>query len=291
MAYTIAGNSFSDHNMHVVSCLGALDFPGRLGEADYDWNDDHGVEAYVLADDLHWNGREITLLLWYNGSNFNTDIATFRSAYAGQDITLVTSYGTHTVTLKEIKLRQVFTSNKKIVLTIKFWEPEVSVPEVPEAVGGSGITLGDYDFLQDFGLHAEKIEGMSNVNYREKELTYGVTPIQYSPSRINQRFNLILNGHYSSLANLNSNIKDLHAVLRSPGMKALSYGGLTADVYFADKATVTVIHNALVATVRLILRDDEAVMEGGGVLIEFPKIDDTVKFPGVDDEVLFPEKK
>jgi hypothetical protein len=261
MAYTIEGNSFSDHNMQVTSCLGALDFPGRLGEADYDWNDDHGVEAYVLEDDLHWDGREITLLMWYNGNNFNVDIANFRAAYAGQDVMLVTSYGTHTVQLSEIRLSQVFTSNQKIVLTIKFWEPEVSVPEVPEAVGGSGITLGDYDFLQDFGLHAESIKGMSNVNYREKELTYGVAAKQYSAARINQRFDLILNGHYSSLANLNSYIKDLHAVLRSPGMKELSYGGLTADVYFADKATVTVIHNALIATIRLTLRDDEPTMD------------------------------
>mgnify|MGYP006293558329 CR=1 FL=1 len=289
MAYTIQGNSFSSYNMQVVSCMGALDFPGRLGEADYDWNDDHGVEAYVLVDDLHWDGREITLLVWYNGSNLNSDMATFRSHYAGGSITLVTSYGTHTVTLKEIKLRQVFTSNKKIVLTIKFWEPEVTVPSVPAATGGSGITLGDYDFLQDFGLHAEKIEGMSNVNYREKELTYGITPVQYSPSRVNQRFNLILNGHYSTLANLVDNINDLHAVLRSPGMKTLSYSGLTAPVYFADKATVTIIHNALIATVRLTLRDDEPVMDEGGVLIEFPGVDDTVTFPGADDEILFPE--
>ena len=252
MAYTIAGNSFPDHNMHVISSMGALDMPGRLGEADYDWNDDHGVEAYVLADDLHWDGREITLLAWYNGSNFNSDIAAFRAAYAGQDITLVTSYGTHTVQMSEIRLSQVYTSNKKIVLTIRFWEPEVTVPEVPEAVGGSGVKLGDYDLLKDFGLYAEKIEGMSNVNYREKELTYGVAPRQYCFSRINQRFSIILNGHYATMSSLIENINDLHAVLRSPGMKTLTYGGLTAPVYFADKATVMVIHNALVATVRLL---------------------------------------
>jgi len=290
MAYTIGGDSFSDYNLHVISCMGALDMPGRLGEADYDWNDDHGVEAYVLADDLHWDGREITLLVWYNGSNFNSDIANFRAAYAGQDITLVTSYGTHTVQMSEIRLSQVHVSNKKIILTIRFWEPEVTVPEVPVAVGGSGITLGDYDLLKDFGLYAEKIEGMSNVNYRDKELTYGVTPRQYCFSRINQRFSLILNGHYSTLSALVDNINDLHAVLRSPGMKTLTYGGLTAPVYFADKATVTVIHNALVATVRLTLRDDEATMEGGGYLIEFPGKDTTMIFPGKDAEILFPKK-
>jgi hypothetical protein len=289
MAYSIEGNSFSDYNMHVISCMGALDFPGRLGEADYDWNDDHGVEAYVLEDDLHWNGREITLLVWYNGSNFNYDMATFRSHYAGADRTLVTSYGTHTVTLQEIRLGQVYKSNQRVVLSITFWEPEVTVPEVPVAVGGSGITLGDYDFLQDFGLHAEKIEGMSNVNYRERELTYGVTPKLYCSSRINQRFSLILNGHYATLSALIDNINDLHAVLRSPGMKTLTYGGLTAPVYFADKATVTVVHNALVATVRMTLRDDEAVMDEGGMLIEFPGKDATIIFPGKDAEILFPE--
>jgi len=72
-------------------------------------------------------------------------------------------------------------------------------------------------------------------------------------------------------------------------MKTLTYGGLTAPVYFADKATVTVVHNALVATVRMTLRDDEAVMDEGGMLIEFPGKDATIIFPGKDAEILFPE--
>jgi len=257
MAYSIAGNDFSTYNMQVISSLGALNFPGRLGDIDHDWNDENGVDAYVLSSDLHWDGREITLLIWYSGNNLNTDLATFRGLYEGQSVSLVTTYGTHTATLQEIIAREIYETNKKAILNMKFWEPVVSVPSVPTPVGGSGITLGSYDFLNDFGLHVQGLNGLYDFRYREEVLTYGEAPEQISGYRGNRKINILLNGHYSSLSNLTGNINDLHAVLRSSGLKTLGYNGISEDVYFADKSTVTVIINALIAIVRLTLRISE----------------------------------
>lgn len=257
MAYTISGNDFSTYNMNVVSSIGALDYPGRLGDIDHDWNDDNGVDAYVSASDLHWDGREITLLIWYLGNNLNTDLATFRGLYEGQSVSLVTTYGTHTVTLQEINARIIYETNKKAILNMKFWEPVVSVPSVPTPIGGTGITLGSYDFLKDFGLHVPSLSGLYDFKYREKEFTYGEAPEQISDNRGNRKISILLNGHYSSLNNLTDNINDLHAVLRSSGLKTLGYNGISEDVYFADKSTVTVIINTLIAIVRLTLRISE----------------------------------
>ena len=97
MSYTIDGSDFSTFNMQVISCKGLLDMPGRTGEHEHDWGDSNGVEAYVNAADLKWNGREIRLFVFYQGSNMNTDVESLISAIAGEEVDLVTTFGTYTV--------------------------------------------------------------------------------------------------------------------------------------------------------------------------------------------------
>jgi len=257
MSYTIGGNNFSSYNMKVTSSMGALDFPKRLGDIDHDWKDTNGVEAFTEAANLLWDGREIDLLVYYSGSDLDDDLATFRGLYEGTPSTLVTTYGTHTATLRSIKTRQVYEPNGKAVLLIKFWEPSVTVPSVPSVIGGSGVTLGGYDLYQDFELHVASTRGLFDFDYRKEDLTYGDQPAQYSDNRKNRRISIYLNGVYSNLSNLTTNINELHAVLRSAGLKALSYHGISENVYFADRARVSVILQSLAATVRLPLRISE----------------------------------
>lgn len=258
MSYSIGGNDFSDYNMLITSSIGALDFPRRLGEAEYDWRDEKGMEAYVGTNDMHWDGREIQLMAFYNGSDLDYDLNIFRTTYAGIPSTLITTYGTHTVHLQDITIQQIFQPNGKCILTVKFWEPSVSVPSVPSVVGGSGVKIGGYDFLQDFNLFVAGMTGFYEFRYQKKELTYGVEPAQYSENRDNRKISIHLNGVYSSLANLKTGVNNLHAVLRSKDLKVLTYHGITQDVYFADLARVTTMLSTLMVSVRLPLRIAEA---------------------------------
>ena len=257
MAYSIESNDFSTYNMHIISSMGALDFPKRLGDIDHDWKDENGVEAYVEAVDLHWDGREIQLLAFYEGSDLLSDMNTFRGLYEGVDAALITTYGSHTAILKDIKVRDMFSANAKAILVLKFWEPSVTVPSVPSVIGGSGTSLGGYDFLQDFGLMVESVNGLNDVAYRKKELTHGNQAVQFSDNRKNRMVSIHMNGVYSTLANLITAVNNLHAVLRSVNLKVLSYQGDSFNAYFADLSKVTVIPAHRLASVRLKLRIEE----------------------------------
>ena len=288
MSYTIDSNSFSVYNMTVLSSIGALDFPERLGDVDYDWADSNGVEAYVSSSDLHWDGREISLLVYYNGSNMYSDLATFRGLYEGQNSALVTTYGSHTATLKEIKINQVERVNQKAILVLKFWEPSVSVPSVPSATGGSGVKIGAFDLRVDFGLKVAGQKGLYDHKYNARERSYGNQPKQYSDVPDPRRITLLLNGHYSNASNLISNVNNLHAVLRSSGLKVLSYNGITANVYFGDNSKVTVILQAFMVSIRLKLRLGEVLSyEDAGQVIYYPKDDNVIFYPGAG-KIIYP---
>lgn len=260
MSYSIAGNNFSTYNMQVISSVGGMDFPGRLGEIEHDWKDDNGVEAYVEASDLKWNGRDISLLLLHSGNNLYGDLATFRDLYAGQEANLITHYGAFTVHMKEIRIRQIYRTQQKAVVRITFWEPEVDTIAVPAATGGSGVKLGDYDLYHDFGLQVLRASGFGlyEYTYREKEFSYGDLPKEYSPNREGHRVTLQLAGQYNTTASMVNSVSQLRSYLQTPGTKTLSYQSLSVSVYLADHIHVTAIYKKRVARIPLLLRVAEA---------------------------------
>jgi hypothetical protein len=240
MSYSIGGNNFSTYDMMVSSCRGAMDMPGRLGEADRDWEDSNGVEPYVESGELKWQGREIRLNIFYDGSDLISEVESFISTFKGASITLVTSYGTFTVYLKSIETLQIFIPNEKAIIEMVFWQPAVSVPSTPTPIGGTGVRLGSYDFLQDFGLYVKSVRGLSDIPvFNPKARNYYDTAEILGGYRKNRRVNLSLNGNFTNLATMLTKINNLHAVLRTAGVKTLYYKGLEKSVYFADKVSVT----------------------------------------------------
>jgi len=257
MAYEIEGNSFYDYNLHVFSSMGALDFSRRLGDIDHDWKDSNGVEAYVDAADLLWDGREIKLLAFYKGADFISDLDTFRGLYEGVEAALVTTYGSHTATLKDIKVQREYVTNREVTLVLKFWEPVVTIAAPPAAGGGTGPTIAGYSFWGDFGLRVQRVSGLHDVQYRAMNRTYGNTPVGYSDNRKNRIINIHLNGKYTSLSSLITSINNLHGVMRAAGLKVFAYQGDNYNTYFADLSTVTVDPRSNWASVRLKLRFEE----------------------------------
>lgn len=257
MSYTINASSFSVYNMTILSSTGALDIPKRLGEVEYDWGDTHGVEAYASVGDLSWDGREIILTAYYNGSNFITDIETLM-LLKGSNQTLITTFGTHTCRLSGIKVIDVFKVNEKILVEISFFEPVVPVSSPREITGGSGISLAGYDFVNDFGLHVKSVNGFADIDeYYPRNLSYGNTSKIPSGYRKNRTIKMELNGKYMTLAALISSVNNLRYVLQSPYTKSLIYKGITKSVYFTEGAKVDASPKLLYAKIALNLKIQE----------------------------------
>jgi len=254
MSYLIDGNSFGDYDMTVLSSSGALDIPKRIGDTEYDWGDSNGVEAYTDADDLFWDGRDIMLSCYYSGSDFKADIETFEAAIKGTDITLTTPYGTHSVRLKKISEISHVVPNTEVLIEITFFQTTVTAGSAPSAIGGSGITIGGYDFGADFSIHVSRVSGYGTMpGYHERKLSYGSTPEQPGSYRSNREISLDLNGSFADIATLTSKIQALQAVLMSAGTKALIYRGTSKNVYFTRgmKVRVNVKLNMIQATLNL----------------------------------------
>ena len=256
--YTINGNSFSDYNIEVLSSRGALDIPARLGDADHNWADSNGVEAYVSSDDLQWNGRVITLHGYYSGSNFIANIETMEAALKGSDLTLVTHYGTHSVRLAKIDENRQIIANTRAFIDLEFWEQTVTPGTPPAATGGSGVTFGGYDFLADFGLTVSRVVGYGIMpEYDKRVITYGDSPEGYSAYRSNRTIRIQLAGHYVNIATLVTNINKLKSVLMSAGTKSFMYRGDTKTTYFTGGAAVDINYKTKTARILLKLKIQE----------------------------------
>lgn len=251
--YTIGGNSFSDYNIEILSSKGALDIPGRLGEAEHHWGDTNGVEPYVLADDLIWDGRMITLSGYYAGSSFISDIETLEAALKGGDITLVTHYGTHTVRLARIKERSQIIANTRAFVDLEFWEQTVAAGTPPVAIGGTGVRLGGYDFLADFGMVVSLVNGYGiTPEYEHRVISYGDYPGTYSGNRQPREIRIELAGHYADISTLTTKVNALKSLLMSAGTKQLIYRGATKTTYFTEGAKVQIGYKT--KSVRIILK-------------------------------------
>jgi len=254
MAYTINGNSFSIYDMQILSCAGALDIPARKGDVEYNWGDSNGIEAFTDSDDLNWDGRDIVLSAYYSGSNLISQVDSFLSTYRGIDITLVTTFGTYSVRLVGMKTDKNYKPNTKTLITIHFWQNTVTPGTPPSATGGTGTRIGGYDLYNDFNLYVRLVHGFVDVKYDQKKLTYGDSPLQYSQYRNNRKVHIELNGAYSSVANMISNLEKLRDVLMSSGEKTLIYKSVSKTVYFADKVKIETDVKRKIARMTLTLR-------------------------------------
>lgn len=260
MAYSIAGNDFSTYNMTVMRCYGAMDFPRRSGEVEHEWNDENGVDVFVDNVDLSWSGRKITLDVLYVGTALDNDVNNFIDTYRGADFSLVTSYGTFTVNLQQVRTKYTYKPNGDAELSLEFWQPAITIASIPTVVGGSGTSIGGYDLLADFGMVVAKVENLSTLpGFTAKARTFGDTPVYLSGTRGIRKFVLHLYGKYSSNANMMSSVANLMAVLCSANLKTFTYHGVSESVYFADGAQVYPTYKANFVTIKVTLRIREAV--------------------------------
>jgi len=288
MSYEIGGNSFTDYNMRVKTCSGALDFPKRLGDIEYNWGDDNGVEPYVSAEDLKWNGKQITIDVLYVGSNLRGDVDQLITDHKGSLVSLVTSYGTFTVNLSKVRTKYMYKPNGDAELAIEFWQPTVTIGIPPTPVGGSGSSIGSFDLKVDLGMVIGRLEHLTTIpGFVAKARTYGDTPKVLSQYHAVQKIVLYLYGKYNTTSAMLAAISNLEALLCSADLKAFGYHGNTISVYFADGAQVypSLKHNFV--TIKITLRvAGYTQADPSGTIINFPGTG-PIGFPGTGT-ILFP---
>jgi len=240
MSYTINGNDLSGYYLTVIKCEGALDIPGRLGDIDYDWGDSNGIEAFTDSDDLKWNGRRIDLTAFYSGSSMIYDMQQFKSAFAGSDLALVTSFGTFTVRLMAVEIDEYFRADKQSTVVLSFWQKTITPDAISGPAGGNGVTIGGYDFMNDFGLSVRSVRLQNDTQFRKRSLSYPSTPVEYNGIEDTRAIRLELNGKYTSKAAMISNIEALRDLLMSSGTKTLFYMTSEFECYFADAVSVRI---------------------------------------------------
>lgn len=159
--YGIIGSMVSPSNISVSGCFS---MPKRTGDCFYEWGDENGVEGYTDADEIMFEGRDITfnsiLLvnnfdLYYKLKVLYTDIATFTDL-----VVFSTPYGDFNVQVIDV-IETHNTSGSWV--TIRMREPVVDLSGGTLPSTGSGsYTIDDIPFTS-FGLYVNKSDKAFNL--------------------------------------------------------------------------------------------------------------------------------
>lgn len=215
--YRLNGINLSDYGIVVSKFEGYLNMPSRRGKTEQTWADEEGIEAFTDADDIHFNGRDLTLTGYFEGNSHLGLISTAQGFYNAiivltDLVALETPYGTFQVYLKN-GADANYLGGSFTDLKIKFREP---VANFTGTLGtGAGVKqngIDNYDFLNDFGIQITEFSG----NYSSPEMK-GFSPTSYiSESSAITNFNttdLTVSGYCNDLTKISA----LYTLLASAG--------------------------------------------------------------------------
>ncbi len=215
--------------------VGAFDFPKRKGETERNW--DTGIEPFVEAEDLEFDGRTLTLSVWLLG--VEADLEGFKQACISAR-TLTTDCAAFSVVLKEgVKVKEYIGHNVALA-SATFWQQEVDIPALDVAAsGGTGYQLDGYNLRDAFGIRVSERQDNNGVG---KRLEVDTT-LPYTQTRYRDHGTAILKCYMrgEGFAELYRQMGLFHALCSRPGLRALHFpDGLTLSGYvregFAAKA-------------------------------------------------------
>jgi hypothetical protein len=220
-----------------IALSGCFDLPKRSEDCYKDWGDEDGIEPYTDADEIFFEGRDIT----FYGSIFGTNSVVnsyLKSLYdaikAFTDLVVFsTPYGNFSVQLKDIKVEQL---NGGARITILFREPVVTLAggTLP-AVGSNSYTIDSIPF-SSFGFYLSKTEALNDLpDLKEQFFTkHGSEGYQISKRKNNT---LNINGFIiaDSLSDFQDKIKALYLLFSSSGTRTINLNSEKTIVCFATE--------------------------------------------------------
>lgn len=249
--YNIRAGQIPGSNIAVQNCF---NMPERIGECYHDWGDTDGIEAYVLADEIFFAGRDII----FNGSVFGTvsgingylnNLYTAINAATGLSV-FETPYHSASGYVKSV-IPEYLNGAANVVMT--FREPVVNLSGTLPATGVSAYTIDSIPFLS-FGLYLSKAESLHDLpEMKEQNFTkYGSEGYQITKRKNkNLEFNGFIIG--SSLTDFQSKIQALYKVFSSAGTRTIVLNNTTTVVCFATSGFTV----------------DNVFLNSGGVIANF----------------------
>lgn len=242
MAYTLDGiDLYNTYNIRAghspgsnIAVQGCFNMPERIGECFHNWDDEDGIEPFVLTDEIFHAGRDINFHGSIIGTNsvINTYLQSFYAvinAATGLNI-FETPYNSASGYVKSV-IPEYLNGGAKVVMT--FREPVVDLTGTLPASGTSNYSIDSIPFLS-FGLYLSKAEALHDLpELKEQQFTkYGSEGYQIV-KRKNKTldFNGFIVG--SSLADFQSKIQALYKVFSSAGTRSIVLNNEVMVVCFA----------------------------------------------------------
>jgi len=222
-----------------VGVSGIFDFPKRKGETEYNWGTE--IEAFVSADDLKWESRDITfkgLMKAASRAALLSNLQNFAALCKSDEVTFSTPFGVFLVVLENgISVKEL--RDDLLKFEAKFTQQKIAFTELSlVATGGTGSLIDNYNLRNDFGIIIQDHENYLNVAKRLDVNTTG----DYKKSGYREMRDLSVQCLmvHSSMAALVAKMGQFHALLASPGLKTLiTSKGDNYACYVKDGFTVS----------------------------------------------------
>jgi hypothetical protein len=229
--YGITAGHSPSSNLAIQGCF---DMPARTGDCFHSWGDENSVEPFVLADEIFFEGRDITFhgSIFGTASGLNGYLNSFYSAINSATGLSVfeTPYNSASGYVKSVIPEYV---NGACSLVMKFRETVVDLTGTLPASGINSYTIDSIPF-SSFGLYLSKAEALHDLpELKEQNFTkYGSEGYQIVKRKNNT---LEIDGFVigTSLSDFQSKVQALYKVFSSAGTKSIVLDNTTTVVCFA----------------------------------------------------------
>ncbi len=285
MSYKLNNISLSDYNIiaakspsSTIAVSGCLDMPKRTGTTFYDWGDHHGVEPYVSASEINFEGRDISFYGLTKADDKPSAVYLLKRFYKliNSFETLVpfeTPYGTFQVYVKE-EIKVNYLSDGWCTAEIKFREPVVNVAvDLPTGDQYRELGINGIPF-KSFGAFIKK--SSNNLNRpgikKSKSSVYGFESFQLTPTKL-QKVKLDLVFIHDSYDELKTGIHQFHSVLASEGLHDLNIDMTGRKIWAVDgfkTKNIRMASNKAIAELscQLVLNDETSLYAEGFTLAD-----------------------
>ena len=273
--HIVAGRSPNSN----IAVSGFLDMPSRIGKTHHSWGDHHGVEPYVMAQEIFFKGRDISFYGLIKSDDKSSAVYLLQRFYKmfndfTELVEFETPYGVFQLYVRdEIEVDYLNHGWCKIVL--KFREPIVEVPSVVLPIATNHQLYGiDGIPFKEFGAFIKKTSGYLNrPNTKgQKTRTYGAESFEITKRDL-QKVELQLVFVGDSFTDLKNSIFQMHKLFASEGLREINLDMTGKKVFAIDGFQVKHIQitsSKAVAELscQLVVNDATSFYEEGALLAD-----------------------
>jgi len=262
-----------------IAVSGVFDMPKRKGKTFHSWGDHHGVEPWVKAAEIFFEGRDIVFYGLVKAADKPSTVYLLKSFYKLINsftglVSFETPYGTFQVYVKdEVVVKYI--SDGWCSIALKMREPVVTIPNELLPLGNQYNKLGINGIpFNSFGAFVKKTDKNLNRPGTKKQSVsvYGSEGFEITKMKL-QKVSLNLVFHTNSFVNLKTGIDQFHTVLASEGLHDLNMDMTGKKIFAIDGfkvKNITSSTNQAIAELncQLVGNDETSLYEEGFTLAD-----------------------